>query len=356
VHLASGCRFPDRIKAAARKQGPIRCRGKIILDLSICILTHCQPELLPRCVAASVLEIERAGISAEIIVIDNASADGYPQTLATTYLGLTVIRNEENLNFSTANNRAIRQSQGRHVLLLNDDAIVQEHSLRLMVEQLDSQPSTGAVGPKLLNPDGSPQSGCTNKQFPNLRNTIFAELLPGHMLRRSRTAREKVLGWKDANQSTEDAESLIGACLMVRRAALEQVGLLDESFHFFLEDTDLCYRLREGGWRLHYLAEATVVHYGSASFRALSRPRAAVLWYRSTLLFFNKHWGTRKLFVLRSALILTFLLRGPLTFLYLAAPPDPNLAEAKRTILTYAAVLRLLLARDAQRLNRTQAV
>lgn len=110
------------------------------MDLSVCILTRSQPVLLTQCVAACVSEIERARLTAEIIVIDNASADRYPDSLAASTPLVRVIRNEENLGFAAANNKAIRMSSGRDVLILNDDAILQEGSLKLMIEALDSIP------------------------------------------------------------------------------------------------------------------------------------------------------------------------------------------------------------------------
>jgi GT2 family glycosyltransferase len=105
--------------------------------LSICILTHNQPELLPLCVASCFEEIERAGIAGEVIVIDNASTDRYPEKLRETYPQVRIIRNEQNLGFSAGNNIGIRASQGRYILILNDDAILQPECLNLMFQALD---------------------------------------------------------------------------------------------------------------------------------------------------------------------------------------------------------------------------
>src|SRR5580698_3686893 len=119
------------------------------MDLSICILTYNQPKLLPECVEACLREITRSRIVAEIIIIDNASADRYPEAAARAFPSTRVLRNERNLGFSEANNHAIQDSTGRLVLVLNDDAILLPNSLRLMTAKLDSDPAIGAVGPKL---------------------------------------------------------------------------------------------------------------------------------------------------------------------------------------------------------------
>jgi GT2 family glycosyltransferase len=124
------------------------------MDLSVCILTHDQPDLLRQSVEACSGEIERARLSAEIIIVDNASRDGYPERMLRGHPLTRLIRSEENLGFSAGNNRAIRASCGRFVLILNDDAILGEDALGLLGRKLESDAKIGAVGPKLLNPDG----------------------------------------------------------------------------------------------------------------------------------------------------------------------------------------------------------
>src|SRR5579885_2303062 len=123
------------------------------MDLSICILTHNQPELLPLCVASCFDEIKREGITGEVIVIYISYAKRYTEKLRETYPQVRIIRNEQNLGFSAGNNIGIRASQGRYMLILNDDAILQPGSLGLMLRRMESNPKIGAVGPKLLNPD-----------------------------------------------------------------------------------------------------------------------------------------------------------------------------------------------------------
>src|SRR5215469_5130971 len=138
--------------------------------------------LLPLCVAACLVEIERSGLASEILIIDNASSDAYPQKVLGLSPLIRIIRNEENLGFSAANNKAIRASRGRYVLILNDDARLDEGSLRLMFDKLESSPRVAAVGPRFLNPGGSIQRGFTNACFPHLRHIVCQILMLERLL------------------------------------------------------------------------------------------------------------------------------------------------------------------------------
>ena len=278
------------------------------MDVSICIVTHNQPVILPECVAACLAEIEAAGVSAEIIIVDNASSDEYPGQLARSSPIIRVIRNEQNLGFSAANNKAIRSSQGKRLLILNDDAILREESLRLMVGEMDSRPGVGAVGPKLLNSDGSVQQHFTNRRFPHLLNCLALACLLESRLERYAWSR-RIFGLERDLERSGDAEHLAGACLLVRREALDAVGLFDEGFHYWFEDADLCLRLKKAGWKIVYLAEAQVTHYGSASLGGIPEPRRALIAFASQMRYLKKHWSTPKYLFVRLACAFPFLLR-----------------------------------------------
>ncbi len=280
------------------------------IDLSVCVLTQSQPILLRQCVAACAEEIHRAGITGEIILIDNASIDAYPQKVAELFPAAKVIRNEKNLGFSEANNRAIRVSRGRLVLILNDDAILQPGSLGRMLEKLESDPKIAAVGPYLLNPDGSAQLDMTNKRFPHLRGLLCEFLGLNPILNKSALTRDLFTLWKDA-ETSGDTDHIAGACLLARRKALDSVNLFDEHFYFWFDDTDLCYRLKKSGWRLFYLTEARVRHYGSSSFKRLTRTERSTILFGSLVYFYTKNVGRVRCVFLRLALAAAFLLRLP---------------------------------------------
>jgi GT2 family glycosyltransferase len=271
------------------------------MDLSICILTHNQPLLLPRCVAACLAEIAKTGLAAEVLIVDNASSDAYPQRLSALSPLIRTLRNEENLGFSAANNRAIRASRGRYVLILNDDALLDEGSLRLMFQRLDSSPHVGVVGPRFLNADGSLQRGFTNACFPHLRHIVCQILMLERLLERNAWTRDALTVCRNPEESGE-AEHLAGACLLARREALDAIGLFDEGYYYFSEDVDLCYRLRKAGWGVVYLAEARVTHYGSASFNELGRSERSAIYFNSLLYYFKKHSSRAKYILVRLTL------------------------------------------------------
>lgn len=284
------------------------------LEVSICILTRNQPELLRECVASCVAETSRNSLDAEVIIIDNASSDGGPQRVAGLFPGVRVIRNEENLGFAAANNKAIRVSQGRAVLVLNDDVVLKKGSLSLMLRKLDSEPRIGAVGPKLLNPDGTLQRGFTNRRFPHFRGLVCGFLGLNPLLEKNALLRDLLTHSKDPHVSA-DTDHLAGACLLLRRDALDAVGLFHEGFYYFFEDTDLCYRLQQDGWRIIYLAEAEVIHYGSASFKKLLWFEKNVIYFNSLLYFFKEHANPVRYYLLKGVLTGVLLLQVPIVFL-----------------------------------------
>jgi GT2 family glycosyltransferase len=310
-------------------------------DLSVCILTRSQPLLLRQCVAACVEDMHSAGITGEIILIDNASVDRYPRALAGVFPAVRVIRNDENLGFSAANNKAIRLSRGQLVLILNDDAILQPGSLGLMLQELESNPKIAAVGPCLLNSDGSAQVDFTNKRFPHLRG-LFCEFVGlNRILGKSSLTRDLFTLWKDPETSGE-TDHLAGACLLARREALDSVNLFDEHIFFWFDDTDLCFRLKKVGWQLVYVAQARVMHHGSASFKQLTRVERSPLLFESLIYYYGKNVGRLRCLLLRLTLALAFLLRLPLLVLRNAWKHSGR-TESRDAVGASLAALRLLL-------------
>jgi len=293
-------------------------------------------------VASCLAEIERAGITSEIIVIDNASSDGSPQKVANLSPLISLVRNEENLAFSKANNVGIRISRGRYVLILNDDTEFRPGALGLLVRVLDADPRIGAVGPKLLNPDGSPQKGSTQKRFPHLRG-IVSELSRFELVLEKIPATRDLLTNRCDEERGGDAEHLTAACLLARREALDAVGLFDEGFYFFFEDVDLCYRLKKAGWHLLYFPEAQVTHYGSASFKKLLRSRQSAIYFGALIHFFRKHSSPGRFLLFKLTLAFTLCLRMPPAVLLSLSPRSGTRRPWKGTVQTYLKVLRSLL-------------
>jgi GT2 family glycosyltransferase len=218
-----------------------------------------------------------AGIRSEVIVIDNASDDGSADMVAAEFPETILIRNTDNRGFAAANNQGFEVATGRHILLLNSDTVVLGDVLGTSVHYLDAHPDVGAIGCRVLNPDGSMQRTCS--MWPSLLNlTLLTTGL--WKLRRPRSlaqflGRYQMMEW--ARDSERPVEVISGCYLMLRRTVLEQIGPLDESFFFFGEETDWCRRMRDAGWRLMFAPVGEIIHYGGASAHKLNHRRDLLL-------------------------------------------------------------------------------
>jgi GT2 family glycosyltransferase len=215
----------------------------------------------------------------DVVVVDNGSTDGSQAMLCQKFPQVKIIQNKDNVGLGRASNQGIETTRGRYVLLLNNDTLVNGPSLDSMVELLDAHPDAGAVGGKLLNPDGSFQAGYADfstlaEEF--LIATHLGELIWDGYPSHGDVSRVKEVGWMSS------------ACLLLRREAIGQVGLLDETYFIYGDEADLQYRLNQAGWRVYYLPSATTVHYGG---RSMDRWRRRKMVYRGKMLFYKKNYG-----------------------------------------------------------------
>ena len=224
--------------------------------------------------------------SFDIVVVDNGSTDGSQQMLQAEFPQVQIIQNDKNVGLSRASNQGIEATCGRYVLLLNNDTLVDGPSLVDMVTFLDTTPNAGAVGGRLLNSDGSFQAGYANF------STLIEELLIATHLGE--------IFW-DGYPSHRDSDTVIvvgwlsSACLLIRRTALDQIGLLDEEYFIYGDEADLQYRLHQQGWNVYYLPSANTIHYGG---RSMDRWRRRKMVYRGKMIFYKKNYG-----ILRSGII-----------------------------------------------------
>jgi GT2 family glycosyltransferase len=251
------------------------------MDLSVVIVNWNTRAFLRDCLTS--LLAGTGGLATEVFVVDNASSDGSSAMIRADFPAVRLIESPENIGFAAGNNLALREVSGRHVLLLNSDTLVQDAVLREAVSWLDAHPEAGVMGPLVLNADGSLQPSCSS--FPSLRNLALQFL---GLTRIARLDGYRLTGWDRSTARRVDVVS--GAAMFVRRKAMEQVGLLDESFFFYAEETDWCHRFARAGWEVVFVPLPTVTHFGGGSVRALNHRRDVLLTEGTTRLH-RKHGG-----------------------------------------------------------------
>jgi GT2 family glycosyltransferase len=273
-------------------------------DLSVIIVNWNTKELLLNCIGSLYRTVK--GLSFEIFVVDNGSSDGSPDSVRRKFPEIVLIENQRNLGFARANNEALRRSKGRYALLLNTDVVLTDGAVERLAAFMERNPSVGVAGGQLFNVDGSKQNSFDN--FPSLT----AEALNKSLLRILFPRRYPS---KRVNYSTPmEVQSVIGACMIVRSQSIQEVGLLDEDYFFFLEETDWCYRMRRRRWQVCHVPQAKVIHLQGRT-ADLVKDRAKIEYYRSLYLFFKKHRGTAELIVLKGCLFMRFCVDFLLAFL-----------------------------------------
>ncbi len=274
------------------------------VDVSVVIVTHNSAQLLGACLRSVFAEC--AGLGAEIFVVDNASSDGTGEFVRANFPAVELMETHCNLGFSAGNNLALRKCRGRYAVLLNPDTVLHAGALRALIEAVESEPGTGAAGPKLLLADGTVQPECA-RPLPRISN-LFPWLLLLDKLRWRLSGRKpagaagagpprgklldgfNLLFW--GRERSCRVEYICGACMVIRREVLERVGLLDEASPMFLDDMDYCRRIADAGWSIRYAAEAEVTHLwqqSSGKFRREADFYALVC--HSMWLYFRKHEG-----------------------------------------------------------------
>ncbi len=267
-------------------------------DLSIIIVNWNVRDLLRDCLRS--IDAGRSGLSLEVIVVDSASSDDSVAMVAAEFPWVRLIAREENVGFPRGNNIGLAEANGRALLLLNPDTVLLDDALPVMLNFLEANPDVGALGPLLLNPDGSVQS--SRRRFPTLATGFFEStwlegLAPG-LLRRY-----YALDLPD--DETADVDWLTGACVMVPRAAYERVGGMDEAYYMYSEELDWCRRIKEAGWRVVYHPEARVIHHhGKSSEQAVTARH--INFQRAKLRYFRKYHGRASAAVLRLFLLLVY--------------------------------------------------
>jgi GT2 family glycosyltransferase len=219
--------------------------------VSIVILTWNSRALLTACLAA--LPAATASLATEVIVVDNGSRDGTAEWLGAR-ADVVTITNATNRGVAPARNQGLRRAHGEFVALLDVDTVPQPGAFATLVARLRTAPQVGLVGPKLVGPDGELQYSC--RRFPTLVDKVFRRL-PARFGRG--VVDDVELRWWD-HAGVREVDYVIGACQLIRRTALDQVGFLDEHIFYGPEDVDLCLRMHRAGWQVEYVPDAVVMH------------------------------------------------------------------------------------------------
>ena len=256
-----------------------------MLDLSVIIVSYNTRDLLRDCLRSVYRSLGTAGLAAEVLVVDNASRDGSAEMVRGEFPGAAIISNAENRGFAAANNQALRQAQGRYLLLLNPDTVVQGDALPALARFMDEHTQAGVACGRLLYGDGSFQHSCF--RFPTLLMSFLDFFPVNHRITGSRLNGRYPHSWFERPFPIDHP---LGACFIVRREAVEQVGLLDEQFFIYCEEIDWCIRIRRAGWEAYYTPTATIVHLEGRSTQQFRGPMLVEL-HRSRYRLFRKHYG-----------------------------------------------------------------
>lgn len=264
------------------------------MDLSIIIVNYNTKELLKQTIE-SVINTTAQAVKYEIIVSDNGSKDGSGEMMKSCFPHIRFIENNANLGFSKANNVAIKESSGRYVLLLNSDTVVKENCLEKCVLYIDEHSEIGVLGCKIVLPDGKLDHAC-KRGYPTPEASLYYMLKLHKLFPASKKFGAYNLGYLPENEINE-VDSLVGAFMMVKREAIEKVGLLDENFFMYGEDIDWCYRIKEAGWKVMYYPEVEIIHYKGASSKK-KRAKTIYEFHRAMYLFYNKHYVHKYNFII----------------------------------------------------------
>ena len=230
-------------------------------------------------------------IDSEIYVVDNNSSDGSQEAVKKKFPSVKLIENKTNTGFAHANNQALSIMQGRFAVLLNSDAVLKENAIKTLMTFMNNSPRAGIAGVQLLNRDGSRQNSIDN--FPSLETEIFNKSILRLFFP------DKYPSKKRSYEKPIEVDSVIGACMMIRKEAMDEVGVFNEDYFFFLEETDWCYRMHKEGWKVFHVPDARVFHLSGYSKK--KEPwRPQIEYCRSLYKYFKKNKNATAYLIIRT--------------------------------------------------------
>lgn len=252
--------------------------------VSAIIVSYNVKKLLRQCLDSLRRSKLDSGFELEVWVVDNNSKDGTSDMVAKEFSWVNFIPNGRNLGFAVANNQAIRKIKDEFIFLLNPDATTQKNTIETMLAYMNKHNEVGILGPMLLNSDGIIQKEMS--PFPRLLDSLLILL----KLHRIKPLNYLVYPNYDYNKMQE-AEHLMGSALFIRRKVFEDIGLFDEDFFLWFEETDLEKRTKDAGWKIVYYPKAKVTHLVGQSSRQVNPFKKQAIWNNSLLTYSRKHFS-----------------------------------------------------------------
>lgn len=273
------------------------------LDITIIIVSWNTKRITCDCLRSIYQQSKDVGF--EVIVVDNNSSDGSPEAVESQFPDVMLIRNRENLGFAKANNIGMKAASGRYLYLINSDVVVLDKCIDTMCEFMDAKQSVGMAGPRILNSDLSLQMSC--RHFPTVWNNICQAIGLNKLFPKSSFFSESLMKYWP-HDTIQKVDVLSGCFWMIRRQAIETVGLLDEDFFFYGEDIDWCKRFHDAGWSVMFNPGAEAIHLGGAS-----SSNAPIRFYlemqKADLQYWRKHHGWAGELIYKMIILLRQLMR-----------------------------------------------
>ncbi len=253
------------------------------MDVSVIIVNWNTAQITRDCLESVYQQTD--GIDFEVIVIDNASSDDSVAVIKEKFPQVVLIENDDNAGFAAANNQGMKSVKGRYILLLNSDTIVLDGAIQKTQSFADAHLKAGIVGCRVLNPDKTLQPSCF--MFPSILNMFLWVTYLFKIFHNSRFFGREWMSWWDREDKRE-IDVVTGCFMLVRREALEQVGMMDEQFFMYFEETDWCWRFKQAGWKVMFTPSAKIIHLGGVSSGQI-KTKMVNQWRKSMLLYYKKH-------------------------------------------------------------------
>lgn len=274
-------------------------------DISIIIVNWNTKDYLLKCLDA--VYQYSGNLDLEVILVDNGSQDESSHAVTLKFPDVKIIQNQTNAGFVRGNNQGYAISTGKYILLLNTDAFINASTLPSLFEHMENYPDTGAAGCKLFYADQTLQRSCYS--FPTILTELWQVLFLDRLFKRSKIFGKYKMTYWDFNDVRE-VDSVMGACMILRRETIERTGLFDENIFMYSEETDLCFRIKNEGWKVRFVPSASAIHIWGGS--SVQTPLKSFLnLYKSRVYFFRKHYGDVYTFVYKIILALGACIRVP---------------------------------------------